>query len=41
MHPVRAARNRFELSWLRQTTARLTGKDSNGGDWVTTRSDLS
>ena len=41
MHPLPAARNSFEVCWLRQTTARTTGKDSSVADWVTTRSDLS
>lgn len=41
MHPLCAARNRFQVCWLRQTTARTTGKDSSVADWVTTRSDLS
>ena len=41
MHPLRTARNRFKLCWLRRGTARLTGKNSIVADWVTTRSDLS
>jgi hypothetical protein len=41
MHPLPAARNSSEVCWLRQTTARTTGKDSSVADWVTTRSDLS
>jgi hypothetical protein len=41
MHPMHAAHNRFELFWLRQTTARATGRDSSVLIGVTTRSDLS
>jgi hypothetical protein len=41
MHPLRAARNRFELCWLRQKTVPTATEDSSVADWVTTRSDLS